>query len=197
MNIYTLRDYYYDIEKSIDITTSLYGNVKKISPLLQTPSFTLKDCQKCIPELTYRKINDWDRKDLITGARVNKRAGWRKFSIIDLVKLLIICDLRRFGLHIENIKSILSKISNAFVEDDIQHNLKRSKFLQLEHYIVCSFLKDKILLLIDSNQNITFFKQNEAIKYYFKFDKAKDPVIILPFFSYVEKIKKASKEKHK
>lgn len=193
MSIYTLKDYYYDLEKTLDFKSAYYSNVKKVAPLLQAPNFTLKDCRRCIPELTYRKINDWDKKDLITGSRTNKKAGWRKFSAIDLVKLLIICDLRRFGMHIENIKSILNKIFNAFIED-IPHN--RRKFLQLEFYVTCSLLKEKILLLIDSNQNISFFQKNEAIKYHFKFDKAQDPILILPFFLYVNKIRKAPKEKH-
>lgn len=186
--MYTLKDYYFEIEKALDFKSPYYSNVKKVAPLLQASNFTLKDCRRCIPELTYRKINDWDKKDLIRGSRTNKKAGWRKFSVIDFVKLLIICDLRRFGMHIENIKSALAKISNAFIEG-IPHNLKRSKFLQLEYYIACSLLKEKILLLIDSKQNIMFFQKNEVIKYHFKFDKAQDPILILPFFLYVQKIK--------
>jgi len=190
--IRTLKDYEYDLRKAYNLKSALYVNVKKLSPVFRHPFFSLKDCQYCVPDLTYRKINDWDRKKLITGSRANKKAGWRKFSPIDMVKLFIISDLRKLGVGIENIKSIISKISSAYADSDAKGS-EKAKFLQLEYFMTCSMLKEPILLLIDETQNVSFFPAKEAIKYHFKFDKAQDPILILPFFLYVQKINKRPK----
>jgi DNA-binding transcriptional MerR regulator len=191
----TLKDYFYELNKIADSGTNLYSDAQKLSPIFRMPNFTLMECRKHIPDLTYRKINDWDRKNLISGFRTNKQAGWRKFSTIDLIKLFIIADLRKFGMRIESIKSILNKISTTVIESK-PTSIKRNKFLQLEYFIACSLLKEPILLLIDENKNVSFFQQNEAIKYHFKFDKAQNPVLILPFFLYVKSIRKTQKKKH-
>lgn len=193
MNIYTLKDYYYELERISSFSSDFYSKAKKIFTLLHIPSFTLRDCQRYIPNLTYRKVNDWNRKNAITGFRKNKKAGWRKFSAIDFVKLFVISDLRNFGMNIENIKAILANISVAFVEESLKSTKKR-RFLQLEYFIACSLLKEPILLLIDEHQNISFFQKREAIKYHFKFDGSGDPIIILPFFRYIQKIMKTPKK---
>jgi len=191
----TLKDYYYELNKIADSGTSFYSDVQKLTPIFRMSNFTLMECRKYIPDLTYRKINDWDSKNLISGLRTNKQAGWRKFSTIDLIKLFIITDLRKFGMHIEGIKSVLNNISTTVIESE-PTSIKKNEFLQLEYFIACSLLKEPILLLIDENKNVSFFQKNEAIKYHFKFEKAQDPILILPFFLYVERIKKEPKKKH-
>jgi DNA-binding transcriptional MerR regulator len=193
--IRTIKDYEYDLNKACDIKSALYANVKNLTPIFRHPFFNLKDCQCCVPDLTYRRINDWDRKKLITGSRINKKAGWRKFSPVDIVKLSIISDLRKLGLGIKNIKSIISKISSTYADTNATGS-KKAKFQQLEYFMACSMLKKKILLLIDETQNVSFFPTKEAIKYHFKFDKAQDPVLILPFFLYVKKISKRPKKNY-
>lgn len=196
--IYTLKDYEYDLNKASDVKSDFYAFVKRMSPEFHRPLFSLKDCQKCICGLTYRKINDWDRKELITGSRVNNKAGWRKFSLVDIVKLFIISDLRKFGMGIENIKSVIRNVSSAYADSDPQ-GIKKTKFLQLEYFIARSLTKNPIVLLIDESQKVSFFLKKDAIKNHFHFDKAFDPVVILPFFLYVQNFqinKRTSKEKH-
>ena len=65
-----------------------YTLTKQEGPLLHKPLFTIQNLQDALPELTYRKINSWDNSDLITYSRDTKDTGWRKFSVIDFLKLI-------------------------------------------------------------------------------------------------------------
>jgi DNA-binding transcriptional MerR regulator len=192
--MFNLKDHYYELDKAFEISTGLYAQVKKLSPHLRKPLYALRDCKTYIPQLTYRKINDWDRKKLVSGSRKNKQDGWRKFSTLDLVKLFIIADLRKFGMDIENIRAVLKNISTSFVESKFE-GIEKTKFLQLEHFVSLAILKKPILLLVSERQNISFFEKKDVMKYHFNFDKAKDPILVLPFFLYVNKIYNVSKRK--
>jgi DNA-binding transcriptional MerR regulator len=87
---------------------------EETAQLFHNPRFTLQDAQEMIDDLTYRKINDWDDKGLLSCSREDDKAGWRRFSVIDILKLSVITQLRKFGVTTEKIKTITDKLSSNF-----------------------------------------------------------------------------------
>lgn len=70
----------------------------KISLVLNSRERNIK-----LASVTYRQLNSWDDKELLTTERVEENS-WRKFSIIDALWIKIIQELRSFGLSTEQIK---------------------------------------------------------------------------------------------
>ena len=74
-----------------------------------------------LSELTYRVINHWENKGLLTFSRSTEK-GWRKYSIVDIIWIQIISELRNFGFPLEKILKVkqnlemleLKNISNQF-----------------------------------------------------------------------------------
>ena len=67
--------------------------------LLTEKKFTIKDTDS-----TYRVINHWSKLDLFDDARQGESKGWRKFSLVDMVWLKVLMELRKFGFALEKIK---------------------------------------------------------------------------------------------
>ena len=60
--------------------------------------------------------------------------------------------------------------------------------------MLSSFFGNKILLLIDEEDNAFFFTEKDAVQEHFYSDEASSPIIMLPFFSYVRAMWKKAKE---
>lgn len=93
-------------------------------------------------EFTYRVINHWEKNKLIESNRENNR-GWRKYSIMDLVWLNIIKELRSFGVSHELILNVKDSLSNNSSND--------SEFPQMEYYVSLTLVNKPVYLLIFSN----------------------------------------------
>ena len=169
-----------------------YEFVKKNLDFLHTPRFNIKDAKKIMESITYRKINDWDTKNVLSNSRENEEKGWRKFSAIDLVKLQITSDLRKFGVDIEKIVSIIDKLSNdkmlvsSFRKDDNGKEIEE-KFHLLEYYFFNSLNGNKIVILIDSDFKPHIAEETDILSLYSSFESA-NPCILLPYFSYVKQL---------
>ncbi len=61
--------------------------------------YTIKDT-----DTSYRVINHWCNAGLLDGSRDGNENGWRKFSVVDLVWLRVVMELRGFGLSLDKIK---------------------------------------------------------------------------------------------
>lgn len=144
--------------------------------------YTIKDAKEANPELTYRKLNDWDEKGLISPFRLTEGTGWRKLSILDLVRLFIISDLKKLGFENEQIFNLLTKIEEYECGDQ---EIKNS----LAHLIYVGLLDARFILLIVDRITPIFLQENDdwenvkGIKNVFKL-----PAVILPFQNYIEKI---------
>lgn len=55
---------------------------------------------------TYRIINHWAELALIEDNKNSRGQGWRHFSLVDLVWLQIVRELRRFGFPLEKIRIV-------------------------------------------------------------------------------------------
>ena len=174
-----------------------YHSTKKDINTLREPKFLLKKSKLFIENLTYKKINDWEEKGLISGSRNNKEAGWRKFSINDIIKLYVITDLRSLGVSLDKIKNIIEHMSKEVFDSYHARNGKeneliftpvKKEFLSLEYFVFNCLEGSKMLLLVDEYENVFFLDEADSINCHFKHDAASSPLIILPFFSYIEKI---------
>lgn len=166
----------------------IYHSLIQSARIYKLPIYTLKDLQKFFPSLSYRVLNDWDKKKLISGSRKNQDSGWRKFSVIDIIKFFIIIDLRKYGMPIPKIKNVIHDLSDNFVfvkNPDTGQDIK-TEYLHFEYFFILSSIGEKILLLIDDRQYTLL--QNEAGM--FPLISSKDfyaPCLLLPFYDYVRK----------
>jgi DNA-binding transcriptional MerR regulator len=56
--------------------------------------------------LTYRQLNTWECKGALSTSR-KARAGWRRFDAVEVLALLVCCELRnRFGVSLESLEWI-------------------------------------------------------------------------------------------
>src|SRR5258706_6942731 len=71
---------------------------------------------KKLAGLTYRQLNDWESKGALSSGR--ERTGWRKFSAVELVTLLVCSELRRqFGVSLESLRWISSRLLSTRAAD--------------------------------------------------------------------------------
>lgn len=71
-------------------------------------------------DITYRMVNDWDSRGMFDAERQTTR-GWRKFSIVDVIKLSIIKKLKDEGFPLYKLKGILSWLEyNPAIEFSIK-----------------------------------------------------------------------------
>lgn len=84
-----------DLGKFLQAKTAKDGS---LISFLTEKRFTIKNV-----DTTYRLINHWSTHGLFEDTRAEKK-GWRKFSLVDMVWLKILIDLRTFGLPLDKIK---------------------------------------------------------------------------------------------
>lgn len=176
-----------------------YKTVKQFAPVLNLPFLTFQKISPIIEDITYRQINSWEKEELITGTRQNNdERGWRKFSFIDLIKLQIIADLRRNDFAIKRIKTIVDAISNTTFEKIISApseknvRLEKVKFYLLEYAFVRVTNKQKIIAIIDEDNEVVFEPVDKALVYYSGVWQASPLTIILPIWCYVKNLAKLS-----
>lgn len=73
--------------------------IKDITNTLTEKKFTIKNT-----DASYRAINHWSRLGLLDDSRSEETKGWRKFSVVDLVWLKALGELRQFGVALDKIK---------------------------------------------------------------------------------------------
>ena len=88
----------------------------------------------------YRLINHWDNEGLIPAGRDSNKQ-WRKFSMMDMIWLDIVEDLRQFGYSIEKIRRVKGQLHVRYKNIEVAYPL-------LEFFI----------FIIISNYNPVFLK---------------------------------------
>lgn len=79
------------------LNTKEQGN-NNLANYLTEKKFTIKDTDS-----TYRVINHWSSLGLFDDSRFENK-GWRKFSLVDMVWLKVLIELRKFGLSLDKLK---------------------------------------------------------------------------------------------
>lgn len=185
----------YNNIKNFYLRSEFYELAQESIPLLNNPRFTLKDLQQMIPDMTHRKINDWDNKGLISGSRNNEKSGWRRFSTLDVLKLCIISDLRKFGFDTRTLKKVMDIISKGIVIPKTGESTtgEKKEFLHLEFFYIMSITGSKITLILDNYGNVYFLPEAALIECPVFHHYTTPPLLILPFFTYVLTVAEALK----
>jgi DNA-binding transcriptional MerR regulator len=118
----------------------------KVFKALNQKVISVKELTK-YTDISYRMVNDWDARGIFDAERKTSR-GWRKFSIVDIIRLSIIKKLKDFGLPLYRLKGILKWLEyNPAVEFSIYqvtNNINSYLYTNLEDE--CGIYSDEELL---------------------------------------------------
>lgn len=89
---------------------------------------------------SYRVINHWSQGGLLLKQK-GRGSGWRKFSLIDILWIGVIGDLRKLGYPLDKIKNVKESLFHR-TEDE------REDTLYFELFIGRMVVKDNVLLVI-------------------------------------------------
>jgi hypothetical protein len=163
--------------------------IKKNGLLLHVGFISQKDIRKFLKDLTYRQINHWSEKGLVAATRNNVKSGWRKFSLLDVIKLQIISDLRKFSCSLKTIKIILNNLEKCYFTH--LKDKKQSTNKSLEFFIFSAMLGKKNFLMVEKDGNISFLNHQE-LKNNLLNDRMPLFYCILPFYLYAVNIANAA-----
>ena len=141
---------------------------------INKPKFYPQQIIKLIPEITSRKLNDWDEKGLLAKHRQNK-SGWRLFSIADVVRLRIIQDLKTYGMANEHVKKAIN--------DVFELNDSKRLFL-FETYLQICATANKVVILVEYDGSSSLQIEDSAYVNLRMNKNCSKPIIILPFYDY-------------
>lgn len=125
------------------------GEKYKIAEAINTKSFTVSDTP-----LTYRQTNTLDKDNLLPKSP-NRKKGWRKFSFKELVYVLLVSELKQFGLQHEQLRYLW----NCFFREPKKVNgipITPNKSIA-DTVIGCIFGKVEMLLAIDKDGLVRFY----------------------------------------
>lgn len=138
------------------------------------PRYYPQQIIKLIPEITSRKLNDWDAKALLVKHRESNN-GWRLFSLADVVRLRIIQDLKTYGMSNIQIQKALTGI---FELNDTKRQYLFETFLN-----ICATAR-KVVIIVEFDGSASLYLEDSAYVN-LKMDKnCCKPVLILPFYDY-------------
>lgn len=102
-------------------------------------------------KISSRSINYYEAIGLIKDPRGDKKAGWRKFTYIEAVYLLILCELRKYGIDTSFIKTFY----DLFVKND-------DKFFT--DSVLLAHLGYKMTIVIEANQKEQILEVPELVE---------------------------------
>lgn len=156
------------------VGTSVYNKAVTEAANINKPRFYPQQIIKIIPEITSRKLNDWDAKDLLIQHRQNDN-GWRLFSIADVIRLRIIQDLKTYGMSNIQIKKALNDI---FELNDTKRQYLLETFLN-----VCA-TAIKVVIIVEFDGSASLYVETSAYVNLKMNQNCCKPVLILPFYDY-------------
>lgn len=128
--------------------------------------------------ISYRNINHWEEMGLLFDDE-NRKDGWRKFNIVEVVWLFIIKELREYGMSLEAIK----KVKEAITFPD-----KKYQFLLFEIY-VSAFIYEKDAFLIVAKDGLSGLGIAEEIEMTQQLHPFPKSYITISINSMLEKVK--------
>lgn len=95
-----------------------------------------------LDEFSYRVLNHWEKEGIISPKRKDG-TGWRKFSLVELIWLHVIKELRSFDFSISSIEN--SRRSLFF------SNSGKPDSLLFEYYLKLAYMRIPIILVVFSD----------------------------------------------
>lgn len=102
-------------------------------------------------EESYRVINHWDEKKLLLDSP-DREAGWRKFSLLDILWISIIRELRSVGLGIPEITTAKHKLFECFSFNESTDTTYFEVFMMLAYTRKADI---SLIVLPDGNSALT------------------------------------------
>lgn len=156
------------------VGTNVYNKAVAEIENINEPRYYPQQIIKLIPEITSRKLNDWDAKGLLVQHRQSDN-GWRLFSLADVIRLKIIRDLKTYGMSNIQIQKTLNDI---FGLNDMKRQYLFETFLN-----ICA-TATKAVIIVEFDGSASFYLEDTAYVN-LKMDKSCcKPVLILPFYGY-------------
>lgn len=156
------------------VGTNVYNKAVAEIENINEPRYYPQQIIKLIPEITSRKLNDWDAKGLLVQHRQSDN-GWRLFSLADVIRLKIIQDLKTYGMSNIQIQKTLNDI---FELNDLKRQYLFETFLN-----ICATAR-KVVIIVEFDGSASFYLEDTAYVN-LKMDKSCcKPVLILPFYDY-------------
>lgn len=156
------------------VGTSVYNKAVAEVENINEPRYYPQQIIKLIPEITSRKLNDWDAKGLLVQHRQSDN-GWRLFSLADVIRLKIIRDLKTYGMSNIQIQKTLNDI---FELNDMKRQYLFETFLN-----ICA-TATRAVIIVEFDGSASFYLEDTAYVN-LKMDKSCcKPVLILPFYDY-------------
>ena len=156
------------------VGTSVYNKAVAEIKNINVPRYYPQEIMKLIPEITSRKLNDWDAKGLLVQHRQNDN-GWRLFSLADVIRLRIIQDLKTYGMSNIQIQKVLNDI--------FELNDRKRQYLFETFLNVCATTR-KVVIIVEFDGSASLYLEDSAFVN-LKMDKSCcKPVLILPFYDY-------------
>lgn len=92
--------------------------------------------------VSYRLINHWEKEGLLTPYR-EEDGGWRKYSLMDIIWILVVKELRHLGLGLPQIKSVRSSLISRY---------NQCEYGELEFYASLAYInRTPVFVLAFSN----------------------------------------------
>lgn len=156
------------------VGTSVYNKAVAEVENINEPRYYPQQIIKLIPEITSRKLNDWDAKGLLVQHRQSDNS-WRLFSLADVIRLKIIRDLKTYGMSNIQIQKTLNDI---FELNDMKRQYLFETFLN-----ICA-TATRAVIIVEFDGSASFYLEDTAYVN-LKMDKSCcKPVLILPFYDY-------------
>ncbi len=169
-----------------DLVLSYWDNLLESKHNLdkfREPIMTLKGIQHFEKSWTYRKINYWESQGLINPSRVNGTSGWRKFSLVEVVLLRVIADLKGLGMSIEAIDTTVSDMT------DKESIFSGPGMTPIETFLLIALCtKQRTSLLVFIKGHALFHLTGYILQWINGVEMAHDRYIHLPFSKYVSQV---------
>ena len=132
-----------------------YEEYQESYSILRKKKFSIKDTG-----LTYRIINNWSEKGLISHLR-EKEGKWHRLNALELIEIHIYKELKEIGFSIEKMK----KIKEDFYKIYLAHKVLIKNEIQ---FIGVSYLEEKIINVLQA-ENLFLAITKDADANFFPF----------------------------
>jgi DNA-binding transcriptional MerR regulator len=152
-------------------------DVKELLPQLREPRYSMRILKQLDPKLTYRRLHSWERSGLLSPQRKTKEIGWRKFSFVEAVQLLIISDLKQVALPIPIIRHVLMQLTSP-----------PPGVSWLETCVASSLRGGWYTFFVDRTGSVNTPLNLEGLVDAVRSDKDRGPLVLCPVHEYVRRV---------